>query len=163
MGNLGFILNCRGDYFSLVKGHANALEPGKRPRSTLQGTLVTKDNEMFLVTGCPGGDNQNINTMQTLLNIVEFGMNPQQAIEAPRWTTKAFPSSPAPHRMYPGDLQVEERISEEVRAELTRRGHKVNVSGPYSIGSNGAILSEPVKGYLAAGADPRASALALAW
>ena len=80
-----------------------------------------------------------------------------------RWTTRAFPSSPAPHRMYPGDLQVEERISEEVRAELRKRGHKLTVSGPYPIGSNGAILSEPVKGYVAAGADPRNSALALAW
>jgi gamma-glutamyltranspeptidase/glutathione hydrolase len=163
MGELGFVLNCRGDYFSLVDKHANALAPGKRPRSTLQGTLVTKDGEMFLVTGCPGGDNQNINTMQTFLNIVDFGMNPQQAIEAARWTTKAFPSSPAPHRMYPGDLQVEDRIPEETRAELRKRGHKLTVSGPYVIGSNGAILSEPVKGYLAAGADPRTPALALAW
>src|SRR5207249_4511407 len=83
MGNLGFPLNCRGDYFSLVAGHANALAPGKRPRSTLQGTLVTKDSELFMITGCPGGDNQAINTMQTLLNIVDFGMNVQQAIEAP--------------------------------------------------------------------------------
>jgi gamma-glutamyltranspeptidase/glutathione hydrolase len=65
--------------------------------------------------------------------------------------------------MYPGDLQVEDRIPEEVRAELIKRGHKLTVSGSYAIGSNGAILSEPVKGYLAAGADPRASALALAW
>ncbi len=163
MGDLGFVLNCRGDYFSLVAKHANALEPGKRPRSTLQGTLVTKDGEMFLVTGCPGGDNQNINTMQTFLNIVDFGMNPQQAIEAARWTTKAFPSSPFPHRMYPGDLQVEERIPEETRAELRRRGHNLTVSGPYVIGSNGAILSEPVKGYVAAGSDPRTTALSLAW
>src|SRR5205823_12462378 len=58
MGNLGFMFNCRGDYYSLVEGHANALAPGKRPRSTLQGTLVMKDNQPFLVTGTPGGDNQ---------------------------------------------------------------------------------------------------------
>ena len=69
MGELGFSLNCRGDYFSLVPGHANALQPGKRPRSTLQVTLVTKGGELFLVTGCPGGDNQAINTMQTFLNM----------------------------------------------------------------------------------------------
>src|SRR5207244_117054 len=50
MGNLGFPFNCRGDYYSLVEGHANALAPGKRPRSTLQGTLVMKDNQPFLVT-----------------------------------------------------------------------------------------------------------------
>jgi len=163
MGNLGFILNCRADYFSLVRGHANALAPGKRPRSTLQGTLVTKDGNLFMVTGCPGGDNQNINTMQTLLNVVDFGMNIQQAIEAPRWTTRAFPSSPAPHRMYPGDLQVEERISEAVRADLITRGHKLKVSGPFSIGNNAAILSDALRGFVAGGADPRVPAQALAW
>jgi gamma-glutamyltranspeptidase/glutathione hydrolase len=163
MGDLGFTLNCRADYFSLVPGHANALAPGKRPRSTLQGTLVTKDGELFLITGCPGGDNQAINTMQTLLNIVDFGMNVQQAIEAPRWTTRAFPSSPAPHIMYPGDLQVEDRIPQSVRADLLQRGHKISVSSPYSIGSNAAILSDAIKGIVAAGADPRNSALALAW
>jgi len=163
MGDLGFTLNCRADYFSLVAGHANALEPGKRPRSTLQGTLVTKDGELFMITGCPGGDNQNINTMQTLLNVVDFGMNIQQAIEAPRWTTRSFPGSPTPHTMYPGDLQVEDRIPQSVRADLLRRGHKLSVSGAYSIGSNAAILSDATKGIVAAGADPRNSALALAW
>ena len=163
LGDLGFTLNCRGDYFSLVRGHANALAPGKRPRSTLQSTLVTKDGELFMVTGCPGGDNQTMNTMQTLLNMVDFGMNVQQAIEAPRWTTRSFPSSPWPHTMHPGDLQVEERIPEEVRAELIRRGHKLTVSGPYSIGSNAAIVTDRAKGYVAAAADPRVSALALAW
>lgn len=163
MGDLGFALNCRADYFSLVAGHANVLEPGKRPRSTLQGTLVTKDGGLFMIAGCPGGDNQAINTMQTLLNIVDFGMNVQQAIEAPRWTTRSFPSSPAPHTMYPGDLQVEDRIPPAVRADLLHRGHKVSVSGPYSIGSNAAIVSEAAKGVVSAGADPRNSALALAW
>jgi gamma-glutamyltranspeptidase/glutathione hydrolase len=163
MGDLGFTLNCRADYFSLVAGHANALEPDKRPRSTLQGTLVTKDGELFMITGCPGGDNQNINTMQTLLNVVDFGMNIQQAIEAPRWTTRSFPGSPTPHTMYPGDLQVEDRIPQSVRADLLRRGHKLSVSGAYSIGSNAAIVSDAAKGIVAAGADPRNSALALAW
>ena len=163
LGELGFMLNCRGDYYSLIAGHANALEPGKRPRSTLQGTLVTKDGELFMITGCPGGDNQNINTMQTLLNIVDFGMNVQQAIEAPRWTTRSFPGSPTPHTMYPGDLQVEDRVPQSVRAELVRRGHKLSVSGAYSIGSNAAIVSDAAKGIVAGGADPRNSALALAW
>src|SRR5205809_7256859 len=87
MGDLGFIFNCRGDYYSLVAGHANALEPGKRPRSTLQSTLVMKDGQPLMVMGSPGGDDQVMRTVQTLLNVVEFGMNVQQAIEAPRWNT----------------------------------------------------------------------------
>jgi gamma-glutamyltranspeptidase / glutathione hydrolase len=163
MGNLGFPLNCRADYFSLTPGHANALAPRKRPRSTLQSTLVTRKGELFLVTGCPGGDNQAINTMQTLLNVVDFGMNIQQAIEAPRWTTRGFPASPAPFTMYPGDLQVESRVTAEVRRELLRRRHKLYVRGAYSIGLNAGIVSDSATGVITAGADPRNSALAVAW
>ena len=163
MGNLGFSLNCRGDYYSLVAGHANALEPGKRPRSTLQGTLVLKDGKLFLVTGAPGGDDQCMRTMQTLLNIIEFGMNAQQAIEAPRWSTRSFPASPFPHTMYPGDLSVESRVPEAIRAELSRRGHKVSVRPPWSMNASAAILMDPATGTLIAAADPRTAAFALAW
>jgi len=163
LGELGFVLNCRGDYFSLVPGHANALEPGKRPRSTLQGTLVMKGGKPFLVTGSPGGDDQCMRTMQTFLNVVEFGMNIQQAIEAPRWSTRSFPASPFPHTMYPGEVSVESRVPESVRTELVRRGHKLFVNGPWTMGSNGAILIDPLTGSLSAGADPRVSAQALAW
>ena len=163
MGELGFSFNCRGDYFSLVRGHANALEPGKRPRSTLQGTIVLKDGKPFLVTGSPGGDDQCMRTMQTLLNIVDFDMDVQEAIEAPRWSTKGFPASPFPHTMYPGEASVENRVPEAIRAELVRRGHKLYVVGPWSLGLNAAILIDPRSGSLAAGADPRATALALAW
>ena len=114
MGDLGFIFNCRGDYYSLVAGEANALEPGKRPRSTLQSTLVMKDGQPFMITGSPGGDDQMLRTMQTLLNMVDFGMNVQQAIEAPRWSTRSFPASPFPHTMYPGEMSVEQRVPEAV-------------------------------------------------
>lgn len=163
VGNLGFLFNCRGDYYSLVPGHANALEPGKRPRSTLQGTLVMKDGKPFLVTGSPGGDDQVMRTIQTLLNVVDFGMNVQQAIEAPRWTTRSFPSSPFPHTMYPADLSLEGRISDAVRDELARRGHKVTMKGPWSMNDSAAIMVEAATGTISAGADPRTTALALAW
>ena len=70
MGNLGFSFNCRGDYFSLTAGHANALAPGKRPRSTLQSTLVLKDGKPFMVLGSPGGDDQ---CMRTHADVPERG------------------------------------------------------------------------------------------
>lgn len=163
IGDLGFILNCRGDYYSLVPGSANALAPGKRPRSTLQSTLVLKDGNPFLATGSPGGDDQVFRTLQTFLNLVEFGMNVQQAIEAPRWSTTSFPASPFPHTMYPGRMSVEDRIPADVRAELLKKGHKLEVAGPWTSGSNGAIVIDPAAGVVNAGADPRVEAYALAW
>jgi len=163
MEGLGFIFNCRGDYYSLVPGHANALAPGKRPRSTLQSTLVTRDGKFFLATGSPGGDDQCLRTLQTFLNIVEFGMNVQQAIEAPRWSTRAFPSSPFPHVMYPGDLLLENRVPEEVRKALAARGHKAGSQGAWSLNSSAAILFDAATGVIHAGADPRVDAYALAW
>jgi len=162
MGDLGFILNCRGDYYSLVPGEANALEPGKRPRSTLQSTLVMKDGQPYMILGSPGGDDQVMRTMQTLLNVIDFGMNVQQAIESPRWSTRSFPASPFPHTMYPGDLSVEARIPEEVQGALAAKGHKLRVAGAWSLGSNAAIMVDVKRGYLSAGADPRVDAYAWA-
>ena len=163
MGNLGFIFNCRGDYYSLEPGEANALAPGKRPRSTLQGTLVMKEGQPHMVLGTPGADQQVLLTMQTLLNMIEFGMNVQQAIEAPKWLTRAFPASPFPHTMYPGDLSVEARIPESVRKDLLARGHKLQVSAPWADGSLAAIVINLKTGVLNAGTDPRTEAYAFAW
>jgi gamma-glutamyltranspeptidase/glutathione hydrolase len=162
MGDLGFIFNCRGDYYSLVAGEANALEPGKRPRSTLQSTLVMKDGQPYMILGSPGGDDQIMRTLQTLVNVIDFGMNVQQAIEAPRWSTRSFPASPFPHTMYPGDLSVEGRITEAVQKALTAKGHKLTVSGPWSLGANAAIIVDVAKGILSAGADVRNDAYAWA-
>ena len=163
MGDLGFIFNCRGDYYTLNPGEANALAPGKRPRSTLQGTLVLKDGEPHMMLGTPGADNQVLLTMQTLLNITEFGMNVQQAIEAPKWLTRAFPASPFPHTIYPGDLSVESRIPESVRKDLLARGHKLHVTGPWSSGSLAVIVVDPKTGVISAGTDPRTESYAWAW
>src|SRR5215510_13324616 len=163
MGETGIVFNCRGDYYSLDPGHANALAPGKRPRSTLQSTLVMKDGQPHMVLGSPGGDDQIMRTMQTLLNMIEFGMNVQQAIEAPRWATRSFPASPYPHTMYPGDLSVESRVAEPVRQSLIAKGHKLRESGAWTMGANAAIVVDLKTGVLSAGADPRTDAYAWAW
>jgi gamma-glutamyltranspeptidase/glutathione hydrolase len=164
MADLGFILNCRGDYYSLVPGEANALAPRKRPRSTLQSTLVMKDGQPFMILGSPGGDDQVMRTMQTLINMIDFGMNVQQAIEAPRWATRSFPASPFPHTMYPGDLSVEPRISEAVKTALVSKGHKFpqRTPGAWSMGSLAAVVVDPRTGTVSAGADPRVDAYAWA-
>jgi len=163
MGSTGLSFNCRGDYYSLLRGEANALEPGKRPRSTLQSTLVLKEGQPYAILGSPGGDDQVMRTMQTLINLVDFGMNIQQAIEAPRWSTRSFPASPFPHTMYPGDMAVEARIPEATREALIARGHKLRVQPAWSMGSNAGIVVDPITGVLSAGADPRVEAYAWAW
>ena len=163
MGDTGIIFNCRGDYYSLVRGEANALEPGKRPRSTLQSTLIMKDGQPYALMGSPGGDDQVMRTMQTLINMIDFGMNIQQAIEAPRWSSRAFPASPFPHTMHPGDMSVEARIPEETRQALIARGHKLRVAPPWSLGSNAGIVLDVNSGVVSAGADPRVDAYAWAW
>lgn len=163
LGELGFILNCRGDYYSLKPGEANALAPGKRPRSTLQGTLITKDGQPHMIMGSPGGDDQIMRTMQTFLNMVEFGMDVQHAIEAPRWSTRSFPASPFPHTMYPGEMSVEARVPESVRNALIAKGHRLKVTAAWSMGNNGAIVVDLKSGILSAGADPRCDAYAWAW
>ncbi len=163
MGHLGFSFNCRGDYYSLVEGAANALAPGKRPRVTLQGTIVTRGGEPFLATGSPGGDDQCMRTMQTLINVVDFGMDIQRAIEAPRWSTRSFPSSPFPHRMYPGEITVEDRIDAGVREALAARGHKVRTQGGWSMNMSAGVLVDSKNGAITVGADPRTRAYAVAW
>jgi gamma-glutamyltranspeptidase/glutathione hydrolase len=163
MGDTGIIFNCRGDYYSLIRGEANSLEPGKRPRNTLQSTMVMNDGQPFMITGSPGTDDQVMRTMQTFLNILEFGMNIQQAIEAPRWSSRAFPASPFPHTMYPGDLSVEARIPAATQQALIARGHKLRVDPPWFLGSNAGILVNSETGVLDAGADPRVEAYAWAW
>jgi len=163
MADLGFIFTCRGDYYSLTPGEPRSLEPGKRPRSTLQSTLVMKDGRPWMITGSPGGDDQIPRTVQTLLNLVDFDMNIQEAIEAPRWSTRSFASSVFPHQMTnPGDLSVESRVSDAVQKALLAKGHKLLAARPWSLGSSAGIVVDLKTGVLSAGADPRVEAYAWA-
>jgi gamma-glutamyltranspeptidase/glutathione hydrolase len=159
---LGIIFNCRGDYYTLNEGEANALAPGKRPRSTLQSTLIMKDNQPFMIMGSPGGDDQVMRTMQTLMNVIDFGQNVQQAIESPRWSTASFPASPFPHTMRPGTLTVESRIPVDVQDALKAKGHRLTVVGPWVLAEMAVIQIDAKTGFLLAGADPRADAYAWA-
>ena len=163
IADLGFMFNCRGDYFWLQQGHPNSLAPRKRPRSTLTPTLILKDGKPFMAVGSPGGDDQCMRIMQTFLNVVEFDMNIQAAIEAPRATTKSFPSSVFPHAMVSAQVGVESRISSEVIAELRKRGHRVDINGPWSMSATSAVVVDPETGVLSAGADIRGDNYALAW
>jgi gamma-glutamyltranspeptidase/glutathione hydrolase len=152
---LGFPLGTRVQTFYLDPRHPNALVPGKRPRTTLTPTLVLRNGAPCMVFGTPGGDQQDQWTLQFFLNVVEFGMEVQDAIEAPRFSSAHFPSSFYPHNAVPGSLRLEGRIPAEVRRELESRGHKVEVKEDWSEGDVLGICVDVERGILRGGADLR--------
>ena len=126
---LGCTLSTRSEMFVLEDGHPNALAPGKRPRTTLVSYLICEDGVPTMTVGCPGGDDQAQADLQIVLNLLVFGMNPQQAVEAPRFSTQTLVNSFYPRVYRPGQLNVEPGIPESTRAELRRLGHMVTEIG----------------------------------
>ncbi|MGI9149535.1 MAG: gamma-glutamyltransferase family protein [Chloroflexota bacterium] len=151
---LGFPLGTRGQMFYLDERHANALVPRKRPRTTLSPSLAVRDGQPWLAFGTPGGDQQDQWSLQFLLNVVDFGMDMQEALDAPTVQTAHFPGSFYPHKADPGGVRVESRIGSEVRDELSGRGHRVTVDGPWSHGQVTAVARE-ANGVLSGAASPR--------
>ncbi len=152
---LGFPLGSRMQTFYLDEAHANALKPGKRPRTTLTPSIATRAGQPWLSFGTPGGDQQDQWTLQFFLNLVDFGMTVQEAIEAPRFSTAHFPSTFHPNNARPGVLRIEERIDPAVRAALSARGHQVEVRPPWCEGHVLGIRFDPARRLLEGGADPR--------
>src|SRR2546421_183576 len=141
-----------------------AFRPGTAEKFTTDATPL--DPPVKVTTAGDGdhdGDTSYIAVVDGSRNMIEFGMNVQRAIEAPKWLTRAFPASPFPHTMYPGDLSVGSRVPESVRKQLLARGHKLRVTGPWSDGSLAAIVVDLKTGVLNAGTDPRSEAYAWAW
>jgi gamma-glutamyltranspeptidase / glutathione hydrolase len=153
--SLGFPLGTRLQTFYLDERHPNALKPGKRPRTTLTPSIATRKGEPFLSFGTPGGDQQDQWTLQFFLNLVDFNMDVQEAIEAPRFSTAHFPSSFYPHGARPGVLRVENRIEESTRDALAARGHIVETRPAWCEGHVLAIKFDPSRRTLCGGADPR--------
>jgi gamma-glutamyltranspeptidase/glutathione hydrolase len=151
---LGFPLGTRGQMFYLDERHANALVPGKRPRTTLTPSLALRRGEPWLAFGTPGGDQQDQWSLQFFLNVVDFGMELQEALDAPTVQTTHFPGSFYPHRASPGAVRAESRIAREVLDELSARGHRVEVDGPWTHGQVTAVAREE-NGVLSGAASPR--------
>lgn len=152
---LGFSLGTRGQMFYLNPERPNALAPRKRPRATLTPSLVTKDGEPFMVFGTPGGDGQDQWTLQFFLNYVEFGMNIQEALEAPTLHSVHFPSSFYPRAAYPGRVDAEDRIPRDVINALERRGHEVVLLDGWANGKVMGIRCDKGRGVMHAGVSPR--------
>ena len=131
---LGFGLGTRGQMFWLEEGHPASLAPGKRPRTTLSPTMALRDGTPYLAWGSPGGDQQDQWITQFFLRHVHAGMNLQEAIDAPAWHSEHFPISFWPRTARPGVLQIESRVPQETRDELSRRGHIIEVEPEWSEG-----------------------------
>jgi gamma-glutamyltranspeptidase/glutathione hydrolase len=153
---LGFPMGTRGQMFWLDPHQPNVVGPRKRPRTTLTPSLVLKAGKPWMVFGTPGGDQQDQWTLEFFLNVVEFGMNLQEAIDAPNFHTTHFPSSFYPRRASPGGVVVEGRIPEETRKALAARGHKVKAAADWSGGRVMAVQIDPARGVLSGAASPRA-------
>ncbi len=160
---LGFVISARGSQMWLDPDHPCALEPGKRPRLTPNPAMAFRDGKLWMPFGTPAGDVQCQSMTQMFLNMVEFGMDVQQAVEAPRVSTWSFPNSFWPHAYYPGLVGAEGRISGETIGELRARGHDVDVWNDWTprMGALCGIEVDRERGALFAGADLRRDGYAM--
>ncbi|MDT0681580.1 gamma-glutamyltransferase family protein [Roseicyclus sp. F158] len=150
---LGFALNSRAQMFWLEEGLNTSLRPGTRPRTTLTPTLAEKDGRR-LALGTPGGDQQDQWQLIWFLRFVHHGLGLQEGIDAPLFHTQHFTASFYPRHAKPGAMLIEPSAGEDVIEELKRRGHRVTVTPPWSIGRLTCALREP-DGMLRAAATPR--------
>jgi gamma-glutamyltranspeptidase/glutathione hydrolase len=159
-GDTGVILNNRLCSFGLDPSKANALKPGKRPAHTLNTYMVFKGGDFFAVGGSPGADEQPQTNLQVLHNLIDLNMDPQAAVEEPRWSHQ--PGTP-PRDQLPEQLRMEAGFDPQVFEDLRMRGHKVSVVDRWSFGSAKLIVRDGDTGTWMAGADPRREAYALGW
>ncbi|MFC7689299.1 gamma-glutamyltransferase [Paeniroseomonas aquatica] len=161
---LGIIPSNRGSQSRPDPNHPCGVAPGKRPRLTPNPAMVVTETGGVMPFGTPGGDVQIQAMLQVMVNILHFGMEVQEAIEAPRIASYSFPSSFAPFDYFPGRLAVEDGISQATRDALAAKGHEVKdwPHRTWLAGTVEVVLSNPETGLLAAGADPRRPAYAIA-
>ena len=152
---LGFPLGSRLQVFNLDPSHPNSLAPGKRPRTTLTPSLVARGGQPHMVFGTPGGDQQDQHTLQFFLNVVEFGMDLQAAMDAPLFHTTHFPSSFYPHEAFPKRVVVEGRVPDATVDALRGLGHEVVVAGDWELGQVNAVRFDPETGRIEGAASPR--------
>ncbi len=161
----GMAISPRGSQSWTDPDHPSCLAPGKRPRLTPNPAIAIRGNREFVPFGTPGGDVQTQAMLQTFLNVFVWGMEPQAAVEAPRFASYSFPSSFEPHKYYPGLLKLEGLIDRAAGDELERRGHRIEwwPDVIWLAGSMGIIHADRETGLLSAGADPRRMAYAMGW
>jgi gamma-glutamyltranspeptidase/glutathione hydrolase len=156
-GQTGVMLQNRAAYFSLDSAHPNRLEPGKTPLHTLIASMGFRDGRLWSVVGCMGADGQPQIHLQTYINLIDFGRNIQEALEAPRWLSGRFALGEDRDT-----LHIEARFPRETIDELERRGHRLNRWGDWNelAGHAHGIVIDPQSGMRYGGSDPRSDGAA---
>ena len=149
----GFFLNNRMAYFGLEPDDVNVLKPGKRVRQTINPALALRDGAPYMAFGTPGADTQPQAQLQFFLNVVEFGMTVQQALEQPSIVTTGFRSSYFPQPVA-DTLQIPASVHKPVLDELSSMGHTLALTNVRGVGSVKAIIVDPRSGVLVGGASP---------
>ena len=150
---LGFCLSNRAQMFWLDDKSPASLAPRKRPRTTLSPSFAFKDDKPYMVFGTPGGDQQDQWSLHFLLRHIHFGLNLQESIDAPGFSTFHFPNSFFPRETDIGSLFMENRFSQNTIKDLRRRGHNVTVEADWSLGRmTAASINNKI---LKAAANPR--------
>jgi gamma-glutamyltranspeptidase / glutathione hydrolase len=160
---LGIIPSNRGSQSRPDPAHPCGVAPGKRPRLTPNPAMIVTAGGGVMPFGTPGGDVQIQAMLQVVLNILQHGMEVQEAIEAPRFASYSFPSRFAPFDFFPGRLALESAIPQATRDALAAKGHEIRdwPQQTWLAGAVEVVKSDPATGMLAAGADPRRPAYAV--
>jgi gamma-glutamyltranspeptidase / glutathione hydrolase len=161
----GLAVSSRGSQSWVDVNHASSIQGGKRPRLTPNPSMVFRNGKLLMPFGTPGGDVQCQALLQAFLNIAEFQMDPQAAVEAPRFATFSFPNSFYPHDYHPGLLRAEKSVGAPTLAVLREKGHRVEEWPDWAWRAGGVccIVVDSVNGVLLGAADPRREACAWGW
>jgi len=151
----GMTLGDRMTQFRLDPEDVDALEPGKRPRVTPNAVIIFRNDEFWMGFSTEGGDMQPQALLQVFLNMTVFGMDIQEAINAPRFKTLSAPSSFSPHEAYPATIQLEADLYDQIAADMQEHGYTVEKAEQWSLGFGkvGGVIQDG--DHLYAGSDPR--------
>ena len=150
----GIALHNRGSSFSLDETHANVLEPRKRPYHTLMPGMVTRDGELWACYGVMGGMQQSQGHFQVLVNMIDFGLDPQVALDAPRFSVRIDEG-----------VAIESIADDGIVPALKDLGHRLMVEHPHGVyfGGGQIISRDPQTGVLVGGSEPRLDGAAVGW
>ena len=158
----GFVMNDRMRYFYLDPKDVNSLQPGKRTRQTINPAMALKDGKPWIAFGTPGSDTQPQTQLQFFLNVAEFGMNVQEALEQPTVISNSFRDSYQPHDVK-GKLLTPALLPRSVQEALAAKGHVLDIRNVKGVGSVKAILIDPRTGVLMGGVSPTGDSYVMAW